>query len=276
MNYFPERELSNLKKHPVFDLSMDLNTICQPLFSTTDITYFTHSIHFKDGAISTLTTCPAWTEHFFKEKYYNGLYVVQNNISSKTRYMLWSVLPPSQALNDSSQYFDIDNGITILEFEKECCHCYLFATRRDNIQIANFYLNNLDVLERFILYYKDRAKKIIELAIKNKIVTVNNLNLDDRNLVHHKITDEQKKVYLEKTPIQNYYVSLDNKTIALSRREMDCIKLIAQGKSSTETAALLSISFRTVEKHIENVKLKLDCHKKSELISKITNFKIYT
>lgn len=57
---------------------------------------------------------------------------------------------------------------------------------------------------------------------------------------------------------------------------MDCIKLISQGKSSTETAALLCISFRTVEKHIENVKLKLDCHKKSELISKITNLKIHT
>jgi len=275
MNFPLKRELSNLKTNPIFDLSADLNTICQPLFTATEITYFTHAIHFKDGSISTLTTCPEWTEHFFKEQYYNGLYVVRNNISSTTRYMLWSALPPSQALNISSQCFDIDNGITLLEFEKECCHCYLFATSRNNTQIANFYINNLDILERFILYYKDRAKEIINLAIKNKIVTVTE-TVNNKKFVHHKITDEQKKMYLEKTPIHNYYVSLSNKTVALSKREMDCIKLIRQGKSSAETAELLSISFRTVEKHIENVKAKLECHKKSELISKITNLKIYT
>lgn len=189
--------------------------------------------------------------------------------------MLWNALPPSQALNVSSESFDIDNGITLLEFGKECCHCYLFASTRDNIKITNFYINNLDVLERFILYYKDRAKKIIELSTKNKIVTVRAMPMAD-NLIHHKITDEQKKIYLANTPIHNYYVSLSNKTVALSKREMDCIKLISQGKSSTETADLLSISFRTVEKHIENIKLKLECHKKSELISKIANLKIYT
>jgi DNA-binding CsgD family transcriptional regulator len=52
----------------------------------------------------------------------------------------------------------------------------------------------------------------------------------------------------------------------LTTREREVLKLIAEGKSSKETAELLFISVRTVEHHRENIKRKLGLKKLSDLV----------
>ncbi|WP_260261826.1 response regulator transcription factor [Vibrio intestinalis] len=51
----------------------------------------------------------------------------------------------------------------------------------------------------------------------------------------------------------------------LSRREEAVLKLVAQGHSSKKVAALLDISYRTVETHRQNIKHKLELHSTAEL-----------
>ncbi|QIA65852.1 response regulator [Vibrio astriarenae] len=51
----------------------------------------------------------------------------------------------------------------------------------------------------------------------------------------------------------------------LSRREESVLKLVAEGHSSKKVAALLGISYRTVETHRQNIKHKLDLHSTAEL-----------
>lgn len=53
---------------------------------------------------------------------------------------------------------------------------------------------------------------------------------------------------------------------SLTKREKDCLHLYLQGKTSKETAQLLRISHRTVEWHIENIKSKLNCNSKRDLL----------
>lgn len=54
-----------------------------------------------------------------------------------------------------------------------------------------------------------------------------------------------------------------------SKREMECLFYLMQGKSARETGRLLQISQRTVETHLEWLKEKLHCRKKSEIIETI-------
>lgn len=54
----------------------------------------------------------------------------------------------------------------------------------------------------------------------------------------------------------------------LSKREMDVAKQMIQGYSANEIALQLSLSKRTVESYIENLKTKLACYSKAELIQK--------
>ena len=50
----------------------------------------------------------------------------------------------------------------------------------------------------------------------------------------------------------------------LSRREIQVLRLIAAGRSNREMAETLSISVRTVERHVENAYRKVDAHSKAD------------
>lgn len=50
------------------------------------------------------------------------------------------------------------------------------------------------------------------------------------------------------------------KKTSLTSREMEVLQLIAEGKANKETAVLLGIGMKTVEKHREHLMAKLDIH----------------
>jgi DNA-binding NarL/FixJ family response regulator len=54
--------------------------------------------------------------------------------------------------------------------------------------------------------------------------------------------------------------SPQKKTSHLTSREVEVLQLIAEGKANKETAALLGIGMKTVEKHREHLMQKLDIH----------------
>jgi DNA-binding CsgD family transcriptional regulator len=54
----------------------------------------------------------------------------------------------------------------------------------------------------------------------------------------------------------------------LSDRQSQCLFFLIRGKTSKEIAKILHLSFRTVETYVEQVKDKLNCASKSELIEK--------
>lgn len=57
----------------------------------------------------------------------------------------------------------------------------------------------------------------------------------------------------------------------LSKRESECLFFIIRGMTAKDVAQKLHLSPKTVEFHIEQIKQKLSCSKKSELIEKAIN-----
>jgi len=52
----------------------------------------------------------------------------------------------------------------------------------------------------------------------------------------------------------------------LTKRELEILKVLAEGKSVKETAAVFSLSVKTVEAHKFNLMRKLDIHNKAQLV----------
>lgn len=59
--------------------------------------------------------------------------------------------------------------------------------------------------------------------------------------------------------------------IPITKRERDVLKNTVKGKSAKELGSILNLSKKTIEYHIDNLKLKFGCSSKSELIEMIMN-----
>jgi DNA-binding CsgD family transcriptional regulator len=55
----------------------------------------------------------------------------------------------------------------------------------------------------------------------------------------------------------------------LSAREAECLEWYFQGKTSKETASILGISHRTIEEYFTNIKEKLGCKNKRDLLARL-------
>lgn len=60
----------------------------------------------------------------------------------------------------------------------------------------------------------------------------------------------------------------------LTSREKECAAYLIKGYSSKEIGKALTISYRTVEQHLDNMKFKLNCKTKTQLVAKLLEEKI--
>ena len=67
-----------------------------------------------------------------------------------------------------------------------------------------------------------------------------------------------------------YYLGVKYPDVTLSEREAQCMLLMLNGHTFESAGKLLGISSRTVEFYINNMKMKLNCRSKVELIQKVS------
>ncbi len=82
------------------------------------------------------------------------------------------------------------------------------------------------------------------------------------------LANNDKKFRSNNMNQRNYNIVESFEKFNLTNRETECLFYLVRGKTAKQMAAILSISFRTIEKHISNIKHKLNCTTKSDLIDK--------
>lgn len=101
---------------------------------------------------------------------------------------------------------------------------------------------------------------IIKRAVKNELITAIQAALRGELYVHpammHSLFAEPKPASLSMEPAAE----------PLTSREMEVLRLIAQGNTNNQIAKLVGISVRTVEYHRANLMDKLGLHSRVELV----------
>lgn len=262
----------NFKAHyqAVIESCSDMALICEPL-NCLGIKVFSYVRVFKNGYRATLCNHAPISEFFLNisntPRYKPGIEIEQS-LNDQTVFNR-QIIDGNELLNESVDRFQVDNTIALTEPHEHYCDYYYFTGEKDNSKIINVYLSNIDLLKRFIVYFKDIGSDLIAKADKFAF-KIPSFDIRPINFNQELIPDiaEFKKEFIEHTPIKRYALNIDNRRVDLTQREVDCLEWLVIGKTAAETAAILAISQRTVETHVNRIKEKMDCYKISQIIQK--------
>ena len=184
---------------------------------------------------------------------------------------MWSYTEEDQTRQDLRQYFNTSNGFTLVEKYENACDMYHFATTNDNEQFHNYLLNNLDLLQKFALYFKDEADRLIKNGEKfeeNKF-SVSATTKVQQNEIAKTLNYQDSfnaNAALNRLTLHKFYLVGKFHGRWLTRQECRCIAWLIRGKTLKEIGLILQISAKTVIEHIEHVKDKLNCYKQTSLV----------
>ncbi|SRR5579883_50100 len=253
------------------DMAKDIYNLCLPL-QRLGITYFTYLKKFTDGSQIYLSNSGQWIEDYFKLELYKTSLFEDSPDSYNSGYFIWPKEDHSPVFLHARDYFNSDNGITIIEKNINYCEFYFFSGPVKATWLNNFYLNNIDLLKKFIIFFKSEGGRILRKSEKNRLHIHNASNLKSHD--HFPNLKNERNVRNEFLSEINAMdiISQDKISIKLSSREKEVAQNILMGKTAQRIADQLVISRKTVERHIENIKNKLNCSNKVELIKRLIIF----
>lgn len=246
--------LDIVKRHVAYTSANDVTEICKPLFETVDLNFFGYSKKCVDGSLLTLTTNRESLCNTFQKKYPLDVTKQLSGVHLFESYMTEEMIRDEKELG-------LYSGITIFKQNEAYTEVYFFAAPETNRSVIDFYFNHLDVLEKFIFYFKDKAHSLIEQAKKERFIIPN--YLQDKNNI---FTEKSYGEFCELLKSKRVYLNLKSREVMLTRREYEVLLQFTQGRTTKEVAKVLNISPRTAESHLENAKNKTNCTFKSQLI----------
>jgi DNA-binding CsgD family transcriptional regulator len=255
-----------LKNHFSLSSSQDVSTICS-ILNTIGITYFNYIKIYNDGSRELLTNNSSWIEYFYENSLYKSAATIDIEYLLPKGYFLWSELKIDDVIySQGREFFNIDNGVSFVSKQRESTTLYIFASTRDTHSINSFYVRNIDLLKRFILYFQDKASHLIRQAEKNRIYLPEKQIVKDKELKKIILSDKIRQKFFEDTTIDRFFIPDCENDVYLTKREAECASHMLDGATAKQIGKLLDISHRTVESHLNQVKEKLRCSTKEQLV----------
>ncbi len=248
-----EQNITFAKDHTLLNSTDEVTRMCQPLFQSLPIKAFDLTRIYSFGASLELSTHNALGKYCYENSKFFFSGIPDEILKSTSYYYISSqhnLCPVSELCKTM---FDVDNLFLIFDKSENFVDLYCYRTAVDvNSNVAlNQYLNHLDLLIDHGRDFRHSAKHLIEqYHQKGHLIIPPNSQLEKHKLVHH-----SKPLSLIAELKQQF-----------SLREIHCIKYLLLGYSSKETGQQLCLSARTVEKYLDNIRIKLDCISKRDVI----------
>lgn len=232
-----------------------ISELCAPLFKKLDLNYFQYFKPHKNGHFDLLYTDSKWVDYFLKSEFRTSAPIPGENspVFGKAYISLWEGTLEDKIVQDASSLFGIANPISIVFPYQEHFECFAFgANSRNHI---NNYFNNIETLLSFCYEFESKVSGLISQMNRTKILLPEQRAPQEFELLNN----------LSTAPI--IMKNIHGEDSIITSKELEIARHVYLGYSATEIADRIYRSNRTVETHINNLKLKLDCNKRSELIS---------
>lgn len=137
----------------------------------------------------------------------------------------------------------------------------------EHSQASSQFLNSKERIEQLSYDFRDKADGLIAKVTRDKFIVPSEMLPDFKGLdiFRPQVSEYDLTLYINKICREIQYLHQGTHR-ALSTRQMECVRRLFLGQTSTEIAAELGLSFRTVENYIVAIRDKFGCQSKSELI----------
>ena len=249
--------------------SKHIQAFCHPLRSVSCIN-FMHDITFSNGQISMIMRNKEILLDLYRNKtptlctdasgrtLSDGVYI--NKALESTRYDCALLMP--RFVQTARKYGENygKKSLHIVTREKDCQHFYCLFFDLNEYDFLQWIINNGNFISDLIANYKVKSHDIIleAKAPENRIV----LPTAKDAFLYLAIKDNKKNDKL--TQVFHKHLKMP---VHLTRRQSDCLVLLAEGKTAKEIAGILGISHRTVEDYFETIRKQLGCSSNKKLIA---------
>lgn len=263
------RAPKKLRRHPTLLRVHDLNDLCKPL-AHLEITTFSHLKVSQGNQLAVLCNHPRSLANYVQKKYYEADPCVNIKLESTDigQYLVWDAVEcrgkTAEMLADSAS-LDYRHVFTIIKKEADVSHFYHFGTHKINPSIHLMYINNLDLLDRFITYFNTQVNQSKTLLNAYDIVLnanqkTSSVALGEKNTLLDNFQDRRKMCLQGMLPKDIPHLTL---------RETQCIQLLVNKMTAKEIAKKVGLSYRSIEDRINVLKDKFDVSTKADLLAKL-------
>lgn len=259
--------MNKLNDHIAITSCYEVTEMCKPL-EQLNIDVFIYGRQYKDNTRIFLSNNAKWNAHyidgFYKLSYletYQFETHVQNDVLLSAH-----MYPNNAGFRDANTVIGMQHGIAMPTLYPDYKEFIYFASNNNEPIIFNYYLHHLDLLKKFIAYFREQARDLIIQSEKHKLIIPQEyLNQNTSfDFSKHLLSKDQEQEFLSAIESDNY------NAYPLTPREIECFYWMIQGKSAEEIGIIIGISRRTVEKYIESMKVKYNCAKVTQLIYQLT------
>lgn len=259
--------MGNLNELQAYNLSI-LNNIEETsllLENSFEIKFLTYRRFTDDGKLLHISRSHQWLDCSLEHNFLTSSSSISRIMSAKNG-KLTPYLWPSHSKDNTYQALNengFHNGITVYEKFNNQIELWAFYTEKEKTDAPQLYMNNFDIIGHFIAYFKDKHFDIINNKQEQLLIQT-----DIGKYLSPVVQDTRKATFLESTQLKKIIIkdSLGNNT-PISMKEAKCLYELSRGKSIKEIGKELVISPRTVEFHVNKVKVKLHCANTHQLIT---------
>ncbi len=257
-------------------IQSQLDEVLAPL-KILGISNFAYAKITKDQKYFRIGNHDAYTDLFFKLELYNqnkcyrGLLTPSGFKEEKQqKVFLWDTSDKNTFTNHR-RFVDMWNGISFYNTTKDFIETWAFGGTTLDTGLPNFYLNNMDLLNKFIVYFRTVARDIIDISEQSKTM----------DIAFHDAVDNASKIdsaalaeFNKKISLPKYLISSGDHEFFLTSRELELLKYKNQGFTAKEIARLSNISYRSVEDTLDYIRKKSQLKNIKQVLSLCNSTKI--
>ena len=244
--------------------------ICEPMqryFGINAITYINMN---NRGELINLHTHIPWMERCMEQHYYQcdpGMVSPKNIASGFTLDETYGQSEYTDIMmQDCFDTFDLCYECTYVEKNKNSYQLFAFNAPKKNTRFISRVISEFKILKQFI--------RQIQHSLYNNRHEVESFQYDFANIKGPIFYEQQGIISINQAEnerkiriLQDIGMAKNNlSTVSFSNQEKNCLRLYTEGNTMKQIAISMDISDKTVSKYLENVKNKLNCSTKNELV----------